>query len=57
MVLTAHATASKVRCMSWSQSVPENVKVLNILPMVRCTRLITPLLLGFLTVVGTGLMP
>ena len=57
MVLIAHATASKVRCISWNHSVPENVIVLNILPMVKYTRSITPLLLGFLTVGGTGLMP
>ena len=37
VVLIAHATASNVRCISWNHSVPENVIVLNISPMVRCT--------------------
>ncbi len=57
VVLTAHATASRACCMSWNQSVPEKVIILNISPMVRWTHSMTPLLRGWHTVVGTGLMP
>ncbi len=53
----AQATASRVRCKSWNQSIPENCMVRSISPMVRCTRSMTPLLLGLRTEVDFALIP
>jgi len=43
----SHATVSSAYCLSANQSDPEKVMVRNLFPMLRRTRLITPLLLGY----------
>ncbi len=57
VVLTAQATASRALWSSNSQSLPLKDIVLSISPMVKWMRLMTPLLLGFLTVVDTAFIP
>jgi hypothetical protein len=57
LVWTAHAAVSDALCMSWNQLLLENVIVHNMSSIVKCACSITLLLLGFLTVVATGLIP